>query len=548
MNSGRYQPFQFHSGHAVIMAVIGLVVATFIPYWQVRNHAFVLWDDYSLIVDNPPVASGLSWENIKWALTATQPEYWHPMTWLSHMLDCSLYGLNPKGHHLNNLLIHGVNTVLLFLVLRRMTGRFWRSFLVAALFSLHPLHVESVAWVSERKDVLSALFWLLSMWAYTHYVHRSSFSSFLVSLLFFAFGLMTKPMVVTLPFVLLLLDYWPLDRFRGGGKDRRHLISRVIMEKVPFLILSAMVSFMTIYVLQNRGSIASSAVIPVKARIANALFSYVDYMGKMLWPKDLACIYPYTSYSLISVKIIGSFLLLVSITFVVFRFRHRMPHMFTGWFWYLGTLVPVLGLIQVGAQAMSDRYTYIPLIGFFILIVWSVEKLIQHWSISRAIVSQFAILLLILLTMLTWSQVTTWRDSRTLFTHASAVTPGNFMAHFNLGNLLVDQGRFEDGYDHLLEARRIDPGNVAVNNNLGSLCVKMGKYGEAVTHYSKALEIDPGQPKVHNNLGNVLAKLGRFEEAVGHYSEALRLSPRFKEARYNLTFILKKMSGSDGET
>lgn len=365
-----------------------LVMAILAVYLQVRNHDFINFDDDLYVTINPHVQAGLTLDSITWAFTSTRASNWHPLTWLSHMLDCQIYGMNPGQHHLTNVLFHILNTLLLFFVFMRMTKDLWQSGFVAALFALHPLHVESVVWLAERKDVLSTFFWMLTLWSYVRYVERSGLNRYLPVLFFFILGLMAKPMLVTLPFVLLLLDYWPLKRFRLGssedGQDCRpeRFYLGFIWEKIPLFLLSAGSSVITYMVQKSSGAVSTLAVIPVHVRIANAIVSYVSYIGKMIWPHNLTILYPYLK-SIIYWQVVGAGLLLAVITVVVFRMMKTKPYVAVGWFWFLGTLVPVIGLVQVGLQAMADRYTYVPLIGLFIMVAWGVPDILGKWRYKK---------------------------------------------------------------------------------------------------------------------------------------------------------------------
>ncbi|MGB2930536.1 MAG: tetratricopeptide repeat protein [Desulfobacterales bacterium] len=410
-------------------------------------------------------------ESIKWSFTAIHASNWHPLTWLSHMLDCQIYGMNPGQHHMTNVLLHILNTLLLFLVFKRMTGKLWQSGFVAALFALHPLHVESVAWVAERKDLLSTFFWMLTLWSYTRYVERSEFNQYLLVVLFFILGLMAKPMLVTLPFVLLLLDYWPLRRFELGSRDKNNSQQRrfnfaLICEKIPLFLLSAASSIGTYLVQKSSGAVNSLAAIPFHDRIANAMLSYISYIGKMIWPHNLAVLYPYRE-SMSLWKVAGAGLLLVLVLVFVFRMLRTKPYLAVGWLWYIGTLVPVIGIVQVGVQAMADRYTYVPLIGIFIIIAWGVPDLIPKGRFRRIGLAAITMAILVICMITTRMQVRYWSNSTTLFEHALDVTDGNSVAHLNLGEALAEQGKINAAMKHYQEALRIKPSLFAPHLNLG---------------------------------------------------------------------------------
>lgn len=521
----------------------GLVVTTFVVYSPLLSHDFINFDTPLHVTENPRVQAGLTKNTIIWAFTSFHANFWIPLTWLSHMLDCQLFGLNPGMHHLTNLLFHLANSVLLFLLLERMTGSVWRSALVAALFALHPLRVESVAWVAQRKDVLSTLFWLLTMWGYVIYAQRPRLSRYLLTMLFFAFGLMAKPMLVTLPFVMLLMDFWPLGRLRGRQQNqeihpnaRQSSLGRLILEKVPFLALAAASSFATLLAKQKAGALVLLNVIPLGVRIGNALLSYLSYIGKMMWPHQLAIFYPYPEAISIWKVIIAS-VFLSCLTVVLIRVAKRFPYLTVGWLWYLGTLVPVIGFVQVGSQAMADRFTYVPLIGLFIMIAWGVPELLKGWRYRRiAYVISTSVVLSALMTC-TWLQGRHWQNSITLFTHTLKVTADNWLAHNNLGVALYGQGRPEEAIKHCSEALRIRPDYADAHYNLGIALAKQARLEDAIMHYSEALRIKPDHASAHNSLGHALFRKGEYEEAIGHYSEALRINPDHAGAHHNMGIV-----------
>lgn len=426
------------------------------------------------------------------------------------------------------------------------------------MFALHPLHVESVAWVAERKDVLSGFFWMLTMWTYVRYVERPGLNRYLLVLLSFSLGLLSKPMLVTLPFVLLLLDYWPLRRFQFAqstknpklstskpihSSNRRSLVFSLIREKVPFFILSGVSSILTIIAQQKIGTVAPLEIYRVDIRIANALVSYVSYIGKMIWPHKLAVFYPHP-VTLPVWEVIGSGLLLAGVSVLVIWAARKRPYHMVGWFWYLGTLVPVIGLMQVGAQAMADRYTYIPLIGLFVMIAWGVPERLAGWRYRKVILSTSAGVALLILMMVTRLQVNHWQNDITLFKHSFTVTSDNFVVHNNLGIVLARQGKTEEAIAHYTEALRISPYNANIHCNLGVAFAKQGKVQEAIAHYAEALRIEPDYVEAHNNLGVALAGQGKIDEAMAHYAEALRIDPHHSIAHYNLGVAL----GEQGKT
>jgi Flp pilus assembly protein TadD len=532
-----------------------LIVATFVAFEQVRHHAFLNLDDNVYVTENRQVQSGLTFKSVTWAFTTMHAANWHPLTWLFHMLDCQLYGLNPSGHHLTNLVFHTASALLLFLVLKRMTGALCKSCFVAALFALHPLHVESVAWVAERKDVLSAFFWILTMLMYVRYVERPGLNRYLLVLLSFTLGLLSKPMLVTLPFVLLLLDYWPLGRFQltrlcGNLKsptskpmnpsDQRSSAFSLVREKIPFFLLSGVSSFLTIFAQQKGGAVVSLESYSPGSRIANALVSYVSYIEKMIWPSHLSVFYPYPEMLPIW-KVIGSGLLLMGISVLMIRAARKRPYLAVGWFWYIGTLIPVIGLVQVGTQAMADRYTYVPLIGLFIVIAWCVPNILAGWRYRRVVLSMSAGLLLSILMIVTRLQVRHWQNDITLFEHSVNVTANNYLSHTNLGVALFHQGKIEEAIAHYAEALRIKSDRVETHNCLGVALAYQGRYQEAITHFKEALRIKPDDAAAHNNLGLALERQGKDEEAIAHYVEAFRIKPDYVEVHNNLgAFLLRR--------
>ena len=529
--------------HRDVLICLCIVTATLAVYWQVSRHEFINFDDTQYITENRHVQAGLNAESITWAFTSTRASNWHPLTWLSHMLDYQLFGLDPGRHHLTNVFFHIANTLLLFLILNKMTGESWRSGFVAALFALHPLHVESVAWAAERKDVLSTFFWMLTMWSYVRYVERSTVSRYLPVILFFAFGLMAKPMLVTLPFVLLLLDYWPLGRIQLGeaGKPWQSSFDfRLVWEKIPLFALAAASCVATFLAQQKGGAMAPLQHYSIDARISNALVAYIAYIWKMIWPFQLAILYPHPSH--IPLWQAGSACLVIVMIFVLaVRSIKRRPYFTVGWLWYVGTLVPVIGLIQVGEQAMADRYTYVPLIGIFIVIAWGVPELARRWRGSRIGLGTAATALLAFLTVATWFQIRYWTDSITLFEHTLDVTDDNYVAHYSLGIALASRGKFTDAIRHYEDALHIAPNSAQTHNNLGAALAEQKKFSDAIHHYSEALRIAPSYFDAHYNLGLALVSQRRFDDAVHHYSEALRIEPYDVDAHNNLGNLLGKL-------
>ncbi len=527
-----------------ILICLFLVIVNFAVYLQVIDHSFVNYDDGLYVTGNYYVQEGLNLKSIAWAFSNTFAANWHPVTWLSHMLDVQLYGVNAGSHHLISLFIHIENTLLLFLVFRKMTGKMWQSSLVAALFAIHPLHVESVAWVSERKDVLSTFFWLLTMWCYARYAEYPGINRYLSVLIFFILGLMTKPMLVTLPFVFLLLDYWPLQRFKlkheGDAiiKSGNQLpVIKLIWEKVPFFILSIAASSIAVFAQHSKGTVASFDRFPLSVRIENSIVSYVNYIEKMIWPDNLAAFYPHPG-NLSVWKIAGSCLLLILITFIAIRSIRRRPWFIVGWLWYIGTLIPVIGIVQVGLQSMADRYTYIPLIGLFIIIAWGVPELAIRWRLKKPIFVAITTAILLAFMVISWLQVRYWADNISLYDHALDVTSDNFLAHNGLGNELTTRGRLGDAVIHYLEALRIRPEYAEAHYNLGHVLSIQGKKEEAIEHFRKAIKIKPDYAEAHDYLGYELACQGSREDAIKHYRKAIKIKPDYAEAHNCLGYEL----------
>ncbi|MFA5239651.1 MAG: tetratricopeptide repeat protein [Phycisphaerae bacterium] len=518
-----------------------LAVSTFIAYEPVRHNGFLNYDDDRYVTENPYVNGGISFESIKWAFTTGHASNWHPLTWMSHMLDCSLFGLNPAGHHIINLIFHIANTLLLFWVLQRMTGAVWQSAFVAAAFALHPLHVESVAWVAERKDVLSTLFWILTMAAYLSYVRRPSAGRYLLTLLAFALGLMAKPMLVTLPFVLLLLDYWPLDRLQDSRNNeviRWPNIYHLIWEKVPFFALSAVSSAATFIAQRGGGAVVQMGYLPPGFRIANASASYVNYVNKMLYPVSLSVLYPYHSTELS--QVITNFIELAAVSAFIIYMSRRYRYLAVGWFWYLGTLVPVIGLVQVGSQAMNDRYTYVPSIGIFIIAAWGAAELLAKWRYRKIGLAITAGIVLTMLLVCTRIQSRYWQNSLTLFGHAAAVNEKDPLVHLAYGKTLLKNDRIEDAVTHFNETLRLMPASFEAYNGLGMVFIKQGKNDDAIACFAKSLSIKPNQPVIHYSSGVAYLAVDKYDEAIRNFKDALRLKPDFREASQQMAMALKE--------
>lgn len=533
-----------------LLICLTLFITTIALYWQVTAYDYINFDDPEYVANNLVVKQGISKETINWAFKTTKTANWHPLTWISYLLDVHFFGSTPGVHHLINVLLHATNAVLLFIVFRRMTAGVWPSAIVAALFAIHPLHVESVVWISERKDVLSTLFWILAMWCYAGYSIHKDIKRYLAALVLFALGLMAKPMLVTLPCILLLLDYWPLDRLRLFREkiDRNKIplssIFPLIWEKIPFLVITTASSIVTFIAQKSEGAVKSLDFIPLSLRLANALNSYISYLKKIIWPYPLAVFYPYPS-AFPWWKIVGSLLLLMAMFYLAFRNMKRHPYLLVGWLWYVGSLVPVIGIVQVGSQAMADRYTYVPAIGIFVMFVWGANELLRRWGLHKTGILTGTLLLFAALIAATWVQTTHWKDSLTLFRHAIAVTTDNYLVHSNLASTYAQNRQFDKAIWHYSEALRAKPGYAMAHNNLGLALVHKGRYTEAFAHYSEALRLNPDYAEALNNLGSALAQQGSLNEAIKHFRKAIRLRPHYAEAHTNLATVLVKEGKMD---
>ncbi len=608
----------------LVCLLLSLIVLA--AFWQVFGHGFTNWDDDKYVTQNPHVQDGMTWDGFVWAFTTGHASNWHPLTWLSHMLDWSIFGSGAAGPHAVNLLFHIINTVLLFLVFRRMTGFVWRSAFVAALFGIHPVHVESVAWIAERKDVLSAFFWMLTMLAYVRYTEHPNITRYAPVFVLLALGLMAKPMLVTLPFVLLLLDYWPLRRVsvsrRGGastpartddlsrlsgiGRPLKASPTALVLEKVPLIVLSAASCVVTYLVQQRGGSMAETQSFTLGVRLSNALVAYVAYVGKMFWPAKLTTPYLHPGASLPILGVIASATALVALTAGALYFGRKRTYLTVGWLWFLVTLVPVIGLVQVGFQAMADRYTYIPLIGLFLMLTWGVAEygsvgVREYGSESKSkgksktkiedqtpappyshtpIRAILAVIVLAALFPVTWRQVGYWKNGRTLFEHTIAVNPRNEVAHNNLGVYLEEHGKLDEAAAHYAEALEINPRYAYGHMNLGNIYSERKEFDKAVECYVAALACNPDYAEAHGNLANAYAVMGRYEDAIGQFNEFLEqspdqssayygvgksqmalgrmdeaaesfrrvieLDPKFAEVHYNLGLVLKQLGDADG--
>jgi Flp pilus assembly protein TadD len=519
------------------LVLLGLSAAILLVFWQAQTFKLVRYDDPFYVAENSHVLSGITKENVLWAFTNAEAGFWHPLTWLSLMLDFELHGFRPGGYHWTNVMFHLASALLLFLVLDRMTGAVWRSAFVAALFALHPLQVEPVAWVSQRKDMLSTFFAMLTLLVYCRYAEKPSLARYLYVVFFFVLGLMSKPMIVTLPFVMLLLDYWPLRRFPAGqavvsGSSANFIAAGerfpamsllcLVYEKLPLISLAVLASVLVFLTERGVGALSSLAAVSLDARIANAVVSYVVYIQRMIWPSGLAFFYPHP-VTIPLWKSISTLIALGAVSLLVFRERERHPYLPVGWLWYLGMLLPVIGLIQVGPHAMADRYAYVPMIGISMMITWGFPDMANSLRIHRNVVSIAAVLTLMFFTAMTWFQLGTWRDSYALFGHAIKVTKKNYIAHNNLGLVYYHDGRFDEAIRSYRAALESNPNYAFIYNNLGAALVQQGKYAEAVPYLKEALNRYLPDVGIHHNLGTALAQLGFHEKAVFHYREAIRM-------------------------
>lgn len=516
-----------------------LALVTFAVYWQIHSFEFTNYDDDEYVNKNRHIITGLTRKNVAWVFTNSHAGNWHPLTGLSHILDSHLFGKNAGLHHITSLLFHIVNTLLLFTVLKRIISAAMKSAFVAALFAFHPLHVESVAWVSERKDVLSVFFGILTIAAYFRYTRGPNLNRYLLTLLLFICGLMSKPMLVTWPFVLLLIDYWPLERFDGKN------LQRLILEKIPFLAFSAASSTLTFFVQRGAGAVRKIETIPLLSRIENTFISYVTYIGKMIWPAHLAVFYPHPENKPQAWPAIGAAVLLVGITVGVLILSKRYKYLFTGWFWYLGTLVPVIGLVQVGDQAMADRYTYIPLIGLFIIIAWGADDLLSQWKHRKVILRISAMIILTSLFVYTYFQVSYWRSSITLLEHALKVTKDNYVAHYYLTGPLADIGKSAQAIEHFKQTLRIKPNESTIHKNMAIALARMDNLEDAVFHLNEALRLDPNFAEAHSSFGYVLNRQGKFEQAKKHFEKALNLKSNNAATYANYSYTLLNLGKYD---
>jgi tetratricopeptide (TPR) repeat protein len=514
----------------ILLALVGL---TLVIYAQVYTFEFINFDDNLYVTDSPHTQAGLSLEGIRWAFTTGRASNWHPITWISHMVDVQLFGERPGAHHLVNVLLHATNAALLFWLLRRMTLNLWASAFVAALFAVHPLHVESVAWVAERKDVLSTLFWLLTTLAYCAYVRRGGIARYALMAALFAIGLMTKPMLVTLPATLLLLDYWPLGRV-APDRPAAPQLAKLLIEKLPLFALAIASSAATYWAQHEGQSIAAIDILPMYLRVANAAVVYLRYLLMMVWPTGLAPFYPHPGPDLPMWQVAVAALFLLPITAFAIARARRQPYLLVGWLWYLGTELPVIGLVQVGAQGHADRYTYVPLIGVFIMIAWGIPALAAKMRVPRAALAAAAGVVVAALSVTAVVQASYWHDSITLFQHTLEVTSRNHLAHKNLGVAFANQHHYKEAIEHYQKAIQLKPEDPDLYYNLGNALNEMDRTDDAIAQYEKALKVRPDHAETHYNLGNALAKKGDYEGAVAHYREVVARQPEHLGAHINM--------------
>ncbi len=499
-----------------------LALVTLVAYLPATRNGFLYYDDDQYVTANNVVLAGLTPAGVVWAFTTCYFSNWHPLTWLSHMADCTLFGVNPAAHHFVNVLFHALNAALLFSLLRRLTQKIWPSAFVAALFAWHPLHVESVAWVSERKDMLSTFFALLALLAYARFADEKSRRCYWLAVFCFVLGLMAKPMLVTLPCLLLLLDFWPLQRFPISNFIFP-VFAKLLAEKIPFFLLAAASCVVTLFA--QHGAMATLEAVPLPWRLANAAVSAVRYLQKIIWPMDMAVAYPLTRLS--SVSVILAVAVLLVVTLAAWHVRWTRPYFLSGWCWFLGTLVPVIGLVQVGATAMADRYTYIPAIGIFLIVAFGVNEAAGRLpSLKKLFAALAAVVLLVCLAM-TQYQLHYWRDSETLFRHAIAVTKNNDVARCNLGYVFEQQGRYDEALAEYRAALQINPGHYQVRFPIGNMLAQLGRNGEALAEYRECLRLNPQVPMLHNAAGCALAALGETGGALAEFAKAERLEPRY---------------------
>jgi tetratricopeptide (TPR) repeat protein len=532
----------------LVAVYLALTILSWIVFGQTLGHPFVEYDDQNYVYENPEVTAGLTVHGLVTAFTGVHARNWHPLTTISHMLDCQLFGLNPAGHHFSSILFHTLAALLLFTILRAMTGALWRSAFVAAVFAIHPLRAESVAWVAERKDVLSAVFFMLTLGAYVHFARQPSFRRYLMIVLFFALGLMAKPMLVTLPLLLFLLDYWPLARNPNGTSDWW----KSIAEKVPLFFLSLLAAIATL--IAQRTTVNYSEELPVTWRIGNALLSYVTYIGQMIWPAKLAVFYPHAADHLSPWKVASAVLLLGGITALAFVWRRKRPYLWVGWLWYLVALLPVIGFIQVGLQGRADRYSYLPQIGLCIALTWALADWSLRSTRRRVILGGAAAVIIGALAWQARIQTSYWSSTESLWQHALQVTTENDVAHYNVAALLLERGQVDEAISHYEKALELRPDNrethyhlsvALLQASLGNALTRKGRLDEALVHYRKAVELRDDFADAHTNLASLLARKGETAEAIAHYEKAIAIPPEDAPSHIRLAKLLLQLGRKD---
>jgi len=537
----------FNGKSRQIILCLLLAAVVLAVYWPVTGYDFIELDDNLYVIENQHIQKGLTYKGIAWAMTTLDATNWHPLTWLSLMTDYELYGLNAAGYHGTSLFLHILNVLFLFLLLRRMTGKDGRSAVVATLFAVHPLNIESVVWIAERKNLLSTLFWILTILAYVRYAEKPEWGRYWPVLLFFALGLMAKPILVTLPLVLFLLDYWPLQRFSFSNRDRsefshdhkvrRKLITRLLMEKVPLILMSLLSAWVTFHAARVGGAVKAISVFPLLGRIENGFISYGMYLVKTVWPTDLAIFYPYPAVRPLWQVALSILFIAAATGFVCLKGRTNR-YLITGWFWYGITLFPVIGIVQVGFQSMANRYAYISLIGIFIIVTWGVPDLLKRFS-GRRYLPAASVALILVFAFCTKSALPDWKNNEAAFRQALNVTKNNHIAEMGMGDVWLGRGDLPKARSHYLESLRIKPDYHEAMNNLGIVYMKQGLFEDAIAQYGKALEVSPNDVKILNGLGVALACKGRHEEAAIRFREAIRQNPDYQKARDNLAKVME---------
>ena len=531
MPNNDIQAGQIDISRTALICVV-LAAATFVAFEGVRSNDFVHYDDHRYVADNEYMQKGLSFASIKWAFTTWHEGNWHPLTWMSHLIDSTVFGMKPAGHHLVSVGFHIANVILLFLILKKMTGAIWPSAFVAAVFGLHPLGVESVAWVAERKNVLSNFFAFLTIWAYLWYAQKPGWRRYAVIAILFAAGLLSKSMLVTLPFVLILLDYWPMGRF-GGLKGWRWLW-RAIVDKTPLIVISAVFCVVTYLAQLNSGAVLDTVSLPLGLRVSNALVSYIRYIGKLFYPTRLAVLYPIDISGYFWVKIDGCLAFLLAVTAVVIMERRRRRFLLTGWLWYLGTLVPVIGLVQVGVQAMADRYMYLPGIGIYIVVAWLADEMTAKLRLSKIVPAITGATILIVLLLITRTQIGYWKNSESLFRRALDVTQNNCVMYKNYGQVMESQGRLDEAIDNFRRALAISPFSIDVHDKLARALQEKGQDAEAVTEFEMVLQVKPDKTDTRNSYGVSLVKIEQYDKAFEQFDRVLAENPHEPGALNNL--------------